>query len=158
MYPSIKIILLVTLCNYIIKYVCMLYRKKGVLFLDILYTLLIFIVLVVSYSLITWFRQKRAVITLTQEDFIAGYRKVQLIDVREPTDFENGHILGARNIPLSQMKTRLIEIRPDKPVYLYAQSEVVSGRAALFLKKKGYKELYHLKGGFRMWTGKIKSK
>ena len=126
--------------------------------MDVLYTLLIFIVLVVAYSLITWFRQKRAVTTLTQEEFIAGYRKVQLIDVRESADFENGHILGARNIPLSQLKTRLIEIRPDKPVYLYAQSEVVSGRAALLLKKKGYKELYQLKGGFKMWTGKIKTK
>ena len=126
--------------------------------MDVLYTLLIFIVLVVAYSLIIWFRQKRAVITLTQEEFIAGYRKVQLIDVRESTDFENGHILGARNIPLSQLKARLVEIRPDKPVYLYAQSEVVSGRAALLLKKKGYKELYQLKGGFKMWTGKIRTK
>jgi rhodanese-related sulfurtransferase len=126
--------------------------------LDVLYTLLIFIVLVVAYSLFTWFRQKQAVTTLSQEEFIAGYRKVQLIDVRESSDFENGHILGARNIPLTQMKTRLVEIRPDKPVYLYAQSEVVSGRAALLLKKKGYKELYQLKGGFKMWTGKIKSK
>lgn len=126
--------------------------------MDVLYTLLIFIVLVVAYSLITWFRQKRAVTTLTQEEFIAGYRKVQLIDVRESADFENGHILGSRNIPLSQLKTRLIEIRPDKPVYLYAQSEVVSGRAALLLKKKGYNELYQLKGGFKMWTGKIKTK
>ncbi len=126
--------------------------------MDVLYTLLIFIVIVVAYSLITWFRQKNAVTTLSQAEFIAGYRKVQLIDVRESGDFENGHILGARNIPLSQMKSRLVEIRPDKPVYLYAQSEVVSGRAALFLKKKGYKELYHLKGGFKMWTGKIKTK
>lgn len=126
--------------------------------MDLLYALLIFIVLVVSYSLYEWFRQKRVVTTLTQEEFIAGYRKVQLIDVRESADFENGHILGARNIPLSQLKTRLIEIRPDKPVYLYGQSEVSSGRAALLLNKKGYKELYHLKGGFKMWTGKVKTK
>ena len=75
--------------------------------MNVLYALLIFIVLVVSYSLIQWFRQKRAVTTLTQEEFIAGYRKVQLIDVRETAEFENGHILGARNIPLSQLKTRL---------------------------------------------------
>lgn len=126
--------------------------------MDFLYALLIFIVIVVAYSLIVWFRQKKAVTSLTQEQFIEGYRKAQLIDVREQKDFENGHILGARNIPLTQMKTRLVEIRPDKPVYLYAQSEIVSGRAALLLKKKGYKELYQLKGGFRMWTGKIKTK
>lgn len=37
--------------------------------------------------------------TLTEEEFIKGYRKAQLIDVREPNEFEGGHILGARNIP-----------------------------------------------------------
>ena len=127
--------------------------------MDFLYSLLILIVISCCFiHVIQWYRQKKAVTALTQEEFIAGYRKVQLIDVRESSDFENGHILGARNIPLTQMKARLVEIRPDKPVYLYAQSEVVSGRAALLLKKKGYKELYHLKGGFKMWTGKIKTK
>ena len=114
--------------------------------------------LVVGYSILTWFKQKRVVTTLTQEEFIAGYRKVQLIDVREQSDFENGHILGARNIPYTQLKSRLVEIRPDKPVYLYGQSEIVSGRAALLLNKKGYNQLYHLKGGFKMWTGKVKTK
>jgi rhodanese-related sulfurtransferase len=41
---------------------------------------------------------------------------------------------------------------------LYAQSEIISGRAAAMLYKKGYRELFHLKGGFKMWTGKIKAK
>jgi rhodanese-related sulfurtransferase len=113
---------------------------------------------VIAYSLFNWYRQRKIVKTLTQDEFIANYRKVQLIDVREPNDFENGHILGARNIPMTQMKTRLVEIRPDKPVYLYAQSEIISGRAASMLYKKGYRELFHLKGGFKMWTGKIKAK
>lgn len=44
--------------------------------------------------------------TLTEAEFIKGYRKAQLIDVREPNEFEGGHILGARNIPLSQLKRR----------------------------------------------------
>ena len=50
------------------------------------------------------------------------------------------------------------EIRPDKPVYLYCQSGLRSGRAAQTLYKKGYKQLYHLDGGFKKWTGKIKAK
>ncbi len=95
---------------------------------------------------------------LTEEQFREGYRKAQLIDVREPNEFDGGHILGARNIPLSQMKQRLTEIRPDKPVYLYCQNTVRSGRAAQLLRKKGYKELYQLKGGFKKWSGKIKKK
>ncbi|WP_108670822.1 rhodanese-like domain-containing protein [Peribacillus acanthi] len=123
-----------------------------------LYFLLVVIFAIIAYVAFTWWNQKRVVKTLTQDEFIEGYRKSQLIDVREPNEFENGHILGARNIPLSQLKTRLKEIRADKPVYFYCQSGIRSGRAAQMLHRKGYRQLFHLKGGFKQWTGKIKAK
>lgn len=123
-----------------------------------LYLLIILTVAVLVYSLINYFHQKRIVKTLTQDEFRAGYRKAQLIDVREQNEFDNGHILGARNIPVSQLKMRIQEIRPDKPVYLYCQSGIRSGRAAQMLYRKGYKDLSQLQGGFKKWSGKIKSK
>ncbi|WP_147533937.1 rhodanese-like domain-containing protein [Bacillus marasmi] len=126
--------------------------------MDTLYFLLILIGAFLIYSVITWLYQRKIVKALTEEDFRAGYRKAQLIDVREPNEFDAGHILGARNIPLSQLKMRLKEIRPDKPVYLYCQSGTRSGRAAQLLYKKGYKDLSHLQGGFKKWSGKIKAK
>jgi rhodanese-related sulfurtransferase len=126
--------------------------------LNTLYFLLIILGALAVYSIIMWLYQKRIVKTLTEEQFREGYRKAQLIDVREPNEFEAGHILGARNIPLSQMKMRLTELRPDKPVYLYCQSGMRSGRAAQFLHRKGYKDLSQLQGGFKKWSGKIKRK
>ena len=125
--------------------------------MDTLYILLIMVGAFLIYTVITWLYQRKIVKTLTEEEFRAGYRKAQLIDVREPNEFEAGHVIGARNIPLSQLKMRLKEIRPDKPVYLYCQSGARSGRAAQLLYKKGYKDLSHLQGGFKKWTGKIKS-
>jgi len=125
-----------------------------------LYTLILLIVLTVAvilYYLFMYFRQKKILKTLSEEEFKAGYRKAQLIDVREPNEFANGHILGSRNIPLTQLKARLKEIRPDKPVYLYCQSGSRSGRAAQLLHKNGYKDLSHLEGGFKKWGGKIKA-
>lgn len=113
---------------------------------------------IIVYSIVTYLYQRRIVKTLTEEQFREGYRKSQLIDVREPNEFEAGHILGARNIPLSQMKMRMKELRPDKPVFLYCQSGMRSGRAAQFLHRKGYKDLSQLQGGFKKWGGKIKSK
>ena len=67
-------------------------------------------------------------------------------------------ILGARNIPLSQIRLRHKELRKDQPVYLYCQSGFRTGRAAQYLKKQGYKDFYQLQGGFKTWTGKIKKK
>ncbi|MEG0580398.1 MAG: rhodanese-like domain-containing protein [Niameybacter sp.] len=123
-----------------------------------LYFLIGVIVALVVYAVVQALRLKKAVTNLTQEQFIEGYRKAQLIDVREPKEFDAGHILGSRNIPSSQLRQRFKEIRPDKPVYLYCQSGARSSRAAMFLKKKGYTELNQLQGGFKSWTGKIKSK
>lgn len=111
-----------------------------------------------GYQLYQFFDRKRSSVELTEEEFKKNMRKVQLIDVREKDDFNAGHILGARNIPYSMFKTRMVEIRKDQPVYLYDQNKAMSGRAASKLRKAGYQDIYRLKGGYRDWTGKIKKK
>ena len=126
--------------------------------MDVLITILIILAVIILFVIINSFRLKKAVTNLTQEEFIKGYRKAQLIDLREPKEFEAGHILGARNIPTTQFRTRYKEIRPDLPVYLYCQNTGRSSRAALQLKKKGYNQIYQLQGGFKTWTGKVKTK
>lgn len=119
--------------------------------------IIVVLVIILGYSIFRYYRVRSYVNTLTEEQFTEGYRRAQLIDVREPQEFKNGHILGARNIPVTQMKQRLIEMRPDKPVYLYCQGSARSVRAANLLRKNGYKDLYLLQGGFKKWSGKIKS-
>ncbi|UOQ47469.1 rhodanese-like domain-containing protein [Gracilibacillus caseinilyticus] len=121
-----------------------------------LYILLAILAAFILFSVYRYFKQKRILKALSENDFREGYRKAQLIDVREPKEFDGGHILGARNIPLTQLKQRLTELRKDKPVYLYCQSGSRSMRAALILDKQGYKDLYQLQGGYKKWTGKIK--
>lgn len=119
--------------------------------------LLVLVVAFLVYMIVTGIIQRRNVKTISEEDFREGYRKAQLIDVREPDEFKNGHILGARNIPLSQIRMRYKEVRNDQPVYLYCANGLRTVRAAAFLKKKKINDLYQLKGGFKKWTGRVKA-
>lgn len=120
------------------------------------WAILAIFVILIAYTIFRTIRQSRYLKVLDEAEFRQGYRKAQLIDVREPQEFKNGHILGARNIPATQLKQRLVEVRPDKPVYLYCQGGTRSAKAADLLHKKGYKHIYQLKGGFKKWTGKVK--
>ena len=133
-------------------------KERRNIAVTVLYTIAIILGIIIVYILVNTLRLKKAVTNLTQDQFIQGYRKAQLIDVREVKEFEAGHILGARNIPSTQLRQRYKEIRPDLPVYLYCQNAGRSARAALLLKKKGYNQVHQLQGGFKAWTGKVKTK
>ncbi len=133
-------------------------KERRNIAVTVLYTIAIILGAIIVYVLVNTLRLKKAVTNLDQDQFIQGYRKAQLIDVREVKEFEAGHILGARNIPSTQLRQRYKEVRPDLPVYLYCQNAGRSARTALFLKKKGYNQVFQLQGGFKTWSGKVKSK
>src|SRR5699024_7837385 len=120
-----------------------------------LYVILAIILVFAISTLVRHFQQKKYLNVLIQDYINKGKRKAQLIDIREPQEFERSYIRRARNLPLTQMKQRLVELRPDKPVYLYGQSNNRSKRAAHLLHKRDFQELYILDGGFKKWTGKV---
>lgn len=64
---------------------------------------------------------KRSAKTITEEQFKEGMRKAQVIDVREKDSFDAGHILGARSMPYTTLKTTINSLRKDQPVYIYDQ-------------------------------------
>lgn len=101
---------------------------------------------------------KRSAKTITESEFKEGMRKAQIIDVREKDSFDAGHILGARSMPYTTIKTTLNSIRKDQPVYIYDQKKSLSIRTANRLRKNGYQDLYILKGGYEGWSGKTKKK
>lgn len=116
------------------------------------------LLILLGYEVYQLIMRKKAITVLTEDEFKEGYRKAQLIDVREPNEFDGGHILGARNVPVTQLKQRISEFRKDQPIYLYCQSAQRSNRAGIMLYKRGYRNIYQLKGGFRKWKGKTKAK
>ncbi|MDY3697528.1 MAG: rhodanese-like domain-containing protein [Staphylococcus hyicus] len=119
---------------------------------------IIVLVAVIAWMLLNFFLNKKAVKELNQDEFQQGLRKAQVIDLREKADYDYGHINGARNIPMTMFRQRYQSLRKDQPIYLIDANGIASYRAARSLKKKGYKDIYMLKGGYKKWTGKIKSK
>lgn len=74
-----------------------------------------------------------------------------LIDVREPEEFEAGHVAGSVLIPQADIATRLEEIPRDRPVVAVCRSGSRSLRAAQFLKQMGYSQVFSLHGGVEAW-------
>ncbi|WP_125568989.1 rhodanese-like domain-containing protein [Companilactobacillus insicii] len=93
---------------------------------------------------------------ISNEEFESTMRKAQIVDLREKNSFDAKHILGARNLPYSQLKYNEGELRPDLPVYLYDDRKSVSVRAASKLKKWGFEDVKWLDGRFSDWEGKTK--
>ena len=76
--------------------------------------------------------------------------EVQLIDVREPDEWEAGRIEGARHIPLAEIGARLDEIDPNRPVVAVCRSGGRSGKLVEALRVRGY-EADNLAGGMQAW-------
>ena len=120
--------------------------------------LLVIVLAMVFNELYLKIMVKRSAKMLTEEEFKETMRKAQVIDVREKDTFDAGHILGARSMPYSMLKTTIGSLRKDQPVYLYDQKKALSIRAANLLRKNGYTDIYILKGGYYGWTGKVKKR
>lgn len=76
------------------------------------------------------------------------------IDVREPEEFEQGHISGAKNIPVGRIAQEITRISPDKnaPLNLYCRSGRRSEAALQVLKKLGYTHVAN-QGGYQSLLG-----
>ena len=76
-----------------------------------------------------------------------------VLDVREATDFNNGHIKNAKNVPLTSLKSQLDGLMKDKnkPVLAYCRSGNVSGKACRILKSSGFSNVHNLAGGILNW-------
>ena len=120
--------------------------------------LLVLVLAMVFNELYLKIMVKRSAKMLTEEEFKETMLKAQVIDVREKDTFDAGHILGARSMPYSMLKTTIGSLRKDQPVYLYDQKKALSIRAANLLRKNGYTDIYILKGGYDGWTGKVKKR
>lgn len=94
--------------------------------------------------------------TAAQAKEYMGTRKAetyQLLDVRQPKEYEAGHLAGAILIPLKELPERLVELAKDKPVIVYCAIGGRSKAAAQLLAGYDFANVYNMAGGIKAWQG-----
>lgn len=76
---------------------------------------------------------------------------LQVIDVRTSAEYKDGHIAGAKLIPLQELGSRLSEIDKSRPAILVCRSGQRSAQAYKLLAAQGFEKLQHLEGGMNGW-------
>jgi rhodanese-related sulfurtransferase/rubrerythrin len=74
-----------------------------------------------------------------------------LLDVRQPEEYEAGHIPGATLIPLGELEARQEELERDKKIITYCRSGRRSMAAAIALCGLGFRDVHNLEGGILNW-------
>jgi hydroxyacylglutathione hydrolase len=77
--------------------------------------------------------------------------EVAVLDVRNRTEFEAGHLPGAIHIPVGYLPERLAEIPLDRPLVVQCQTGARSAIATSVLQKLGVTNAVNLAGGIVAW-------
>ncbi|MFO7592982.1 MAG: rhodanese-like domain-containing protein [Pseudomonadota bacterium] len=89
----------------------------------------------------------------TESVQILNHEDALMLDVREDSEYKEGHILDSTHIPLGKLNERLKELEKyrQKPIIVSCRSGHRSANACAKLRKNGFENLYNLKGGVMAW-------
>lgn len=77
----------------------------------------------------------------------------QLLDVRQPGEYQEKHIPGAILIPLKELPDRLSELDPDIETIVYCRSGARSRSATQLLQEREFRKVCNMTGGILSWQG-----
>lgn len=75
-----------------------------------------------------------------------------LLDVREPWEFDAGHVAGARPMPMRSVPARTPELDRDAETVVICRSGARSYQVGMFLEQTGFTRIYNLYGGMVAWA------
>ena len=84
---------------------------------------------------------------------LINHKNAFVLDVREESEFNSGHILNSRLIPLGKLNERIGELERyrEKPIVVVCRSGQRSTAACVLLGKQGFSQAYNLAGGVLAW-------
>ena len=83
---------------------------------------------------------------------LVTHNDVEVIDVREPAEWNSGHLAGARLVPLESLRRSPSASLPRDGVLFVCAAGVRSQTAARLAESMGFKSVYNLSGGTRAWV------
>ncbi|WP_225724904.1 MULTISPECIES: adenylyltransferase/sulfurtransferase MoeZ [unclassified Nocardia] len=94
---------------------------------------------------------------LELKEMIDAGKPVEIIDVREPVEWDIVHIEGARLIPKDRILSgeALAELPQNRPIVLHCKTGVRSAEALAALKRAGFADATHVQGGIIAWANQI---
>jgi rhodanese-related sulfurtransferase len=120
--------------------------------------LLLIAVAFISGAMLLWPYVRRAgggpAVSAAQAPQLINREDALVLDVRDPGEFGTGHIIGAKNLPLSRIDSAGSEIagkRRDKPVIVYCDDGNRAVKAASALRTQGFGKVVSLSGGLGAW-------
>jgi len=111
----------------------------------------------VSGAMLVWPLVRRgaagASVGTLEATMLINQKDAIVIDVREPGEFAQTHILNSRNVPLGEIEARIKELErfKEKPVIVSCATGNRSGSAASVLRKHGFTNVVNLAGGIAAW-------
>lgn len=85
----------------------------------------------------------------------ANRSELFILDVRTKDEYELGHIDGAINIPVDELRERISEIPRDKKIVVYCGVGLRAYLACRILHQNGFSEVYNLTGGYKIYDAVI---
>jgi hydroxyacylglutathione hydrolase len=98
--------------------------------------------------------QRAEVIDLEEFKVLAEKDEVQVVDVRNTTEFNAGHVKGADHVFVGTIEDNLDKISKDKQVVIHCQSGDRAAIAYSLLRKNGFNQIKNYSGGMKQWKEK----
>lgn len=97
--------------------------------------------------------QNLNLISVEEMQELVHLEDMQLVDVRTPAEYNEGHVPNAQNIDFwgENFDAKIDELDKTKPIIVYCKSGGRSAKCASKLAAKGFEKIYDLKGGFSQW-------
>ena len=120
-----------------------------------LYLSLAFMAVFFLYIMLTMSEKMQAFANVSSAQLtqLVNHQNAVVIDTRNASEFGNGHIVNAINMPLSEMVSgsKSIDQLKDKTVIAYCVSGMSSKSACKYLTKNGIEKVFNLTGGINGW-------